>query len=226
MEPMETAAGAALVRARIYELLACGFVPPDGGHAAHLRGPYLAQWAEVAAALDDAVGLTEPLRELGERLRATAPEALRDLYDHLFEPQGRMAAPPYEGEYTRPTPQHDLLLSAQLADIAGFYRAFGLEPSEAHPDRPDHVATELEFMHVLARKEAEAAACGEDEHWAVTREAEVKFLRDHLGRWTEAFRERVEDRGADSAYAALARLTARWVAFDAALLQAIPAGSG
>ncbi len=60
---------------------------------------------------------------------------------------------PYETEYTTP----DALYKAhQLADIAGFYRAFGLEMSTENRERPDHLAAELEFMHFLALKEAQA----------------------------------------------------------------------
>jgi TorA maturation chaperone TorD len=46
----------------------------------------------------------------------------------------------------------------KLADVAGFYAAFELTPATARPDMEDHIAAELEFMSVLALKEAYAGA--------------------------------------------------------------------
>ncbi|MDY0166715.1 MAG: molecular chaperone TorD family protein [Thermoguttaceae bacterium] len=70
---------------------------------------------------------------------------------------------------------------AALADVMGFYRAFGVKPGG---DRPDALCCELEFMHYLIVKrirlgepapgtEAEAKA-------AVCRDAERKFFAEHL----------------------------------------------
>src|SRR5262249_11137265 len=44
----------------------------------------------------------------------------------------------------------------RLADLAAFYRAFGLEVAEEAGERHDHICLELEFMCVLAAKEAYA----------------------------------------------------------------------
>jgi TorA maturation chaperone TorD len=46
----------------------------------------------------------------------------------------------------------------KLADVTGFYAAFELTPATARPDMEDHIAAELEFMSVLALKEAYAGA--------------------------------------------------------------------
>ena len=80
----------------------------------------------------------------------------------------------------------------RLADLAAFYCAFGLEVAEDADERHDHLCLELEFMTVLAAKEAYALEHQLDaEDLAVCRDAQKKFLREHLGRWTPAFTRRL-----------------------------------
>jgi TorA maturation chaperone TorD len=76
-----------------------------------------------------------------------------------------------------------MVKSFELADIAGFYRAFGVEITPG-TERPDHIAVELEFMHLLAVKEVVAAGREDGgEHARICRDARATFFRDHLGRW-------------------------------------------
>ena len=41
-----------------------------------------------------------------------------------------------------------------MGDIAGFYKAFGVELSKDIHERLDHLSVEFEFMHFLAYKES------------------------------------------------------------------------
>jgi TorA maturation chaperone TorD len=81
----------------------------------------------------------------------------------------------------------------QLADISGYYLAFGLQAATAADVRADHVACECEFMDFMSRKEAVFLATRADdtETLEVTRDASRTFLRDHLGRFGRAFATRV-----------------------------------
>jgi len=80
--------------------------------------------------------------------------------------------------------------SGRLADIAGFYEAFGVTASRDQPERVDHIALELEFMawllakeeHALASKDAAAA-----EHAEICQEAERRFFEEHLAWWVPAY---------------------------------------
>lgn len=64
-----------------------------------------------------------------------------------------------------------------LADIAGFYRAFGLN---AVGERVDHISVELEFMSFLLIKEALAP---DKEKAEICMDALKKFFNEHIVTW-------------------------------------------
>lgn len=93
--------------------------------------------------------------------------------------------PPYETEFCHwndPTYR-----SSQMADVGGFYRAFGLRPRRERPERQDHVSLEIEFVAFLQQKLALAIESGEAEHVSVCREALAAFVRDHAAWWMPTF---------------------------------------
>jgi len=96
----------------------------------------------------------------------------------------------------------------RLADLAAFYRAFGLEIAEDADERQDHICLELEFMCVLAAKEAYALEYQLDsEALSLCRDAQKRFLREHLGRWTPAFARRLARMAGDSPLGVVANFT-------------------
>jgi TorA maturation chaperone TorD len=97
--------------------------------------------------------------------------------------------PPYETEYH---PNEDTFFrSQQMADVAGFYRAFGVHPGASRHERPDHVALELEFAALLLRLERLAgvgeAAAEAAQLRDTCRHARAAFVRDHLAWWVPSF---------------------------------------
>jgi DMSO reductase family type II enzyme chaperone len=96
----------------------------------------------------------------------------------------------------------------RLADLAAFYRAFGLEIAADAGERHDHLCLELEFMCVLAAREAYALEHQLDaDQLAQGRDAQKKFLREHLGRWTPAFARRLAAATDEPTLRALAEFT-------------------
>jgi TorA maturation chaperone TorD len=77
--------------------------------------------------------------------------------------------------------------AAQLADISGFYLAFGLQTAAQDQHPIDHLALELEFMSALGLKEALALNEDWEERLALTVDTQAKFLQDHLGIWIDAW---------------------------------------
>lgn len=189
-------------RAQIYSFLAGAYLYPHEN------------WTEDAPLLPELLadlgweqtGLMLPQLELGE---------LRTAYLHTFGLTGSLC---YETEYGLP---HEFRQSQEMADICGFYRAFGLDLGGTVRERPDHLATELEFMYVLALKEAYALQAGVLEHVEVCEAAQRKFLGDHLGRWIEPFAHSVDHNGS-APYQTLANFTAAFVRNHAAALGVQP----
>jgi putative dimethyl sulfoxide reductase chaperone len=90
--------------------------------------------------------------------------------------------------------------AADLADIQGFYHAFGFEPAGEAREMPDHVAVELEFLAALLVKLAYARIQDWVEPAAITRDAAHAFLEDHLGRWVNPFANQLRKLDATTPY--------------------------
>ncbi len=139
------------------------------------------------------------------------PERLEDDHNRLFV---RGVVPPYETSYGQ-TVQGMPVSGGNpqlLADIAGFYRAFGFEP---RGERPDHLACQLEFVALLCVKEAHARLTGQGEAAAVCGDARAAFLAEHLRPWLPAFCARVAESGAHPFLVSLPRLVEALVEADA-----------
>ncbi len=119
-----------------------------------------------------------------------------------------------------------------LADIAGYYRAFGLAPDPGCPERPDHVSLELEFTAFLLAKVRHAQ--GNEEHVDICSDALRSFFSNHPLWWMPAFAKCFERRAkllsngsagicADiKEYLAAGRLLRGWLAAEMTLLAAEP----
>lgn len=212
---MEAALDRALARSDAYRVLAAAFLDPDD------------PLATAGAATLELEALRRSSGRLGSTVSAAtwrAAERIRFRPDRAAEHRavfGHVVAhgcPPYETEWGR---RHVFGQSQELADIRGFYEAFGVRPRRGG-ERPDHVACQLEFLSLLALKEAIAIARGEGDHQAVSAEAERRFLADHLGRWLPALAGQIERRHPGSGYAAVGALAATVVRDHARALGVLP----
>lgn len=187
---------ATIRRAQVYGFLADAFLYPADN------------WTEDGAVLTEIMrgldGLHDDLDV--EPVRLTELQAI---HRRTFGLTGSLC---YETECGLP---HEFRQSQEMADINGFYRAFGLDLGGLTRERPDHLAAELEFMHVLAIKEASAINDGHAEHAAVCVDAQRAFLKDHLGRWAGLFAQALAQTAGPGPYAALAQFTAAFVEADA-----------
>ena len=141
-------------------------------------------------------------------------DSFLDAYLSVFGHAARGSCPLNEIEYGD-IKADPLFQPHRLADLAAFYRAFGLETASDAGERHDHLCLELEFMCVLAAKEAYALQHQfDDGRLEQCRDAQKNFLREHLGRWTPAFTRRLEAAADDTTLRALAGVTRAVVESD------------
>jgi len=129
---------------------------------------------------------------------------LRTEHARLFGHSVRGSCPPYELEYGR---SEIIQQTAELADLSGFYNAFGLDLRQLAFERGDHISVECEFLSVLCAKQAWGVRQRQVELTETCLDAQRLFLRDHLARWSPAFAHRVATADADGFYGRVAFLT-------------------
>jgi nitrate reductase assembly molybdenum cofactor insertion protein NarJ len=117
--------------------------------------------------------LAREVRAPGLRMAAHAAlkQAGEGLYHSTFGPGG--PAPCREAA-CRPAVE----LGTLMADLEGFYQAFGYQPENCEP--PDHVAIETGFVSFLCLKQVYAIADGNQEAADIISQATRRFLEDHL----------------------------------------------
>lgn len=197
-----------LRRAAGYEVLARCFAYPDEGALDGMR--------EVAAMTGHLLADT-PLREVLEALAIATQEELEPQYIDCFTLTTSTDVPTFETAYLCTDPNQQ---THRMADINGFYRAFGVDAAET-AFRPDDICVELEFMSFLCRKEVYAVEHLGAPRVAQARRAQRMFLSEHLGRWAPALGQRTA-RLAESSpfYRALGESLHAWIEADAAEIAA------
>lgn len=214
----ETCGCKPLARSDLYRFIAAGFSYPDPALVEFLRNS--APDAEHHLSLFGDERTANVLRALMPVLASCSPDQLAAQYVGVFGHTMSKECPPYETEYGQ---AHIFQKSQTLADIAGFYQAFGLELEPSFKDRLDHISAEMEFMHFLCLKEAYALATGHAEaHTAVCREAQAKFLGEHVGQWVLEFACRLERKAEGGVYSLLGQLTQAFVTYELATLGVQP----
>ncbi len=211
-----------LARSTIYSHLAAAFAYPVEEYLQGLKS------GEIVAGLKGAASFFAKEKELGaavdsfcEAVEKEVPSlTIRDLegeYSRIFS-MGQIC-PHNETEYNS---SHVFMKGQDMADIAGFYNAFGFKMSQEEKALADFIGTELEFMHAITFKEHHALEKGEEEHVEICREAQEKFLEGHLGTWVSAFSKVLSATTHLEYFRALGRLLEEFVAFDGKYLGVAP----
>jgi DMSO reductase family type II enzyme chaperone len=198
-----------LARGALYRWLARGFAYPEAGHAREMARAFARLDRELLGEILPP-RLMKALARAGRAWRGRTDAELAADYVRLFLGSGPVLL--HETAYG--DARRIAGRSAELADVSGFYLAFGVKLAERDPDLPDHASVELEFLSLLFLKEAYALARGRLEPYRVARDAAAAFLRDHLGRWLEPLCRSLGEHAPASPYAALAQLAEQLVAHE------------
>lgn len=210
----------ALARSSLYSFLSRGFAYPTKEGLEEIKTGVTSRELKGSASClgEELLQYVEALCEALER--EVAPLGLRDIeggYNRIFS-MG-LLCPHHETFYTS---AHVFMKSQDLADIRGFYGAFGFRLSEKEKELADFIGTELEFMHVLCFKEYHALEKGEGEKAELCREAQTKFMEGHLGTWTEAFSKTLSATAHMDYFITLGKLLEKFADFDCQYLGVTP----
>lgn len=238
-----------LLRARqvLYRFASAAFADPRSGCWQALAGRDTPSLVDAAARVLRLAGCRRGARRAWGELHPSwleprrvlrrlpdSPAALNAEYERTFGLLVSGAHPPYELEYV--AGKLVFQRGQLLADVAGFYRAFGWRRAEHHPERLDHVALELEFMAALceqqararwdwsqAHRQGDAAALHlAAQHAAVCWQAQQRFLSAHLAWWVPAFGRLLTANRPKGFYAAAGRFVRALLPLERALLHVGP----
>ncbi|OQY55906.1 MAG: hypothetical protein DRR08_13310 [Candidatus Parabeggiatoa sp. nov. 2] len=134
------------------------------------------------SSLPESDTFAETYQQIRQQAQATSLNTWAEEYNRLFE--ASVACPINESGFIRRDK------GAILADIAGFYRAFGFELSQEASEKADHLIGELEFIALLLVMLAKAQ---DQETTRTTYEGLSSFSFDHLGEWLPTFCERLTE---------------------------------
>ena len=214
---LNSAIGTAIARSFLHRFIAKAFedAEREGWQSLCEAAQQGSFWSAVCALAEGAPpNFESAAQKLSGHLKPDGYTAFESDYITCFGHTVRGDCPMNEIEYGD-IKADPLFQPHRLADLGAFYAAFGLEIGEDAGERQDHISIELEFMSVLAAKEAYALEHQfDDGQVTLVRDAQKKFLREHLGRWTPAFTRRLSRIAGDGALGALAGFTHEFITAD------------
>ncbi len=203
-----------VARSNFYNLLSIAFgYPGDELKEGLMDNSFTSQLMKNSKKIDgyNLKSYIKSLQSITQKYGKNVYPKVSSEYRSLFSPEHKGTCSPYEAGYLKGPL---FMNTGELADIAGFYNAFGVQVSEGNKDRVDHISLELEFMYFLTLKEAFALQNQNTEHVELCKDAQRKFLIDHLGRWTGVFHEVIEKKGDSKFFLNLSQLVDKFVAND------------
>ncbi len=134
--------------------------------------------------------LSESLQNLISKLDEKNKENIRSEFVDIFGHTLSKQIAPYALEHLK---NSDVFFRTQkLADLNGFYKAFGMEVESI--ERADHISTQSEFISFLLLKEILALKDELIEEKEVCEKAFFDFSQDHFLDWVKMFAENLVDK--------------------------------
>lgn len=176
---MTTAVEMKIRQANCFKLLAACFYEPD-------KELFLQEGVcdNLAALLEACQGgeAATAARMMKAALEEQSEEELQVEFARLFVGPFELVAPPYGSVYLEGTRR---LMGDSTLAVLKMYQEFELA-LDVH-EAPDHIALELEFMHYLCLREANALEENSEDEAHRLAEAQAYFMKNFLGPWLAGF---------------------------------------
>lgn len=206
-----------MVRSSIYRLLALAFrYPTQDVFEAYQDGDYLSELRDGMAQLPHLQPLATQVGELEHKVTRDLEELnFKDFevgYTQTFDVGApEPPCPPYEGVQRQGIERTHIML-----EVSEFYKSFGLSMNreEGKRELPDHLCAELEFLHFLTFKEAQATEEDTPDLLKGYVLAQKDFLERHMVSWFPAYCEKLEKSAKAPFYGDLARVTQTFTDLD------------
>jgi DMSO reductase family type II enzyme chaperone len=207
----QPATEAAALRSLAYATFAAAYEYPDEEYLQAIRAGTLAdKLRELLSAIN--FQLVEGADWQALRDAGADDDALQIEFTRLFDVGG--SSPPcalYGGLYTGARMK-------TMEELVRFYNFFGLSMSETPHELPDHLTTQLEFLHFLAFQESGLAEEGGDV--SDCRRAERDFVARHPGRWVPQLLTKLAEHKAMNFFQELTRLLDGFLTLERQMLVA------
>ncbi len=168
----------ALLRSNTYKLLAACLYYPEKEFIEELGGGViLISLKEFNSDFDEGMKNIEDFVKGYKDGEALYTELAAE-YVRLFVTSKQAFCPPYESYYSGSN-----ILMTEALEVMKAYSKAGLKISSGFKDLPDHIATELEFMHYLCFKQAEALGNKDEKNAEMYSTLQKNFLEEHLIKW-------------------------------------------
>ena len=195
-----------IARINTYSALSGCYFPPDEN-----LGSYLDQ---LVTGLDSWVPeAREAVQSMKSELQ-TPENGLEDLnvdYSRLFLGPFGVLAPPFGSVYLNPAKK--MVMDETTAQVEEIYLKAGLDVDADFNNPADHITVELEFMHYLHHQENTFLGENNNIKAEEFRELRSVFFRNHLGKWGQAFADKVIKNARTDFYRHLGSVT--WLVLSA-----------
>lgn len=224
----------AFVRSQIYRLLSLAFLYPKEEFFNLLtKGSFIKELKDYFSYIlvNNTKEVTKEMGDNAIEIITTFEELLssefsnRDLSyleDKFIKVFGHTVHKDYPPQGSHYGSGHMFQSSQHLADLAGYYSAFGVEHAGKKLEGLDHISLELEFMYVLTFKEGYAFENDGSDKVDICVNAQKKFMKNEIGSWGSLFAKLLETKQPDEFYRKLGGLLKVFLEMETAFLKVKP----
>jgi TorA maturation chaperone TorD len=186
-------------RAKLYQLLSTLYFQP---HRPELLR-FLSEWVSAQVEIEDSYNVLPPEMQHGLSLmhsffRNAEEKSWQEMCNKISMELTKLfrgvkkeysPPPPYESVYCE---ESGRAFGERTMEVYRQYRHFGYNlVDELKHEPPDHISFELEFMHLMCSREAEAWQKDDEQQAIHFQKVEREFCQKHLLTWISRLRDQI-----------------------------------